>query len=258
MKWLTEALNENSIMWLLVSSIIAILSGFISSWLTFNYIKRRELIEQSKLELKLKKQERIYQEVIRWSNPILASIQELKGRLDNIVDEGYLALNKNCERQVNPNWSISYNYFMNSTLYLFGQYFCWIRMLEEELNFELFESQVEKDNFFLAVKKVSKSLSSFPPSYDCYGKDVQIFRLQQRVIGELFMILNVSDKRSVISYADFLNKLEDQNKSFKEHLSPLQDLLEEINPKSDCRWQRLLAVRKALIELELQCIEILK
>jgi hypothetical protein len=83
---------------------------------------------------------------------------------------------------------------MNSTLYLFGQYFCWIRMLEEELNFELFESQVEKDEFFFAVREVSKALSDFPPSYSCSGKDFQVFRLQQRVIGELCVVSDVRDR----------------------------------------------------------------
>lgn len=258
MKWLTETFNSSSIIWLLTSSTIAILSGFASSWLTFNYIRRRELIEQSKIEIKLKKQEAIRQEIIRWSNPILAAVKDLKGRLNNIVDEGYLALGKDFENQINSNWSISYDYFMSSTLYLFGQYFCWIRMLEEELNFELFESQAEKDNFFLAVREVSKALSDFPPSYFCSDKDFQVFRLQQRVIGELFVVLDVRDKRHVISYADFLEKLKDKDNSFNQHLIPLRNLLEDVSPESDCRWQRILTTRKALDKLESRCIEILK
>lgn len=258
MKWLLEAFEGNSIAWLFLSSIVAIISGFVSSWLTFYYIKRRELIEKSDLEVQLKKEERIRQEVIRWSNPILASVKELKGRINNIIDEGYLALNKEYKDQVNPNWSISYDYFMNSTLYLFGQYFCWIRMLEEELNFELFESQTEKDDFFRVMKKVSNSLSTFPPRYSCIGKDMQIFRLQQRVIGELCVIVDANDRRRVISYADFLRKMEGGDDSFKLHFYPLRNFLEDISPKSDCRWKRLLATQQALNELESQCIEILK
>lgn len=258
MNWLHKAFEENSIIWLFLSSAVAIISGFVSSWLTFYYIKRRELIEKSDLEIQAKKQERIRQEVIRWSNPILASVKELKGRINNIIDEGYLALSQKYKDQVNSNWSISYDYFMSSTLYLFGQYFCWIRMLEEELNFELFESQSEKDEFFRSIKKVSKSLSTFPPNYSCVGKDAQVFRLQQRVIGELCMIIDANNRRCVISYADFLRKMEEGNDSFKLHFYPLHNLLEDISPKSDCRWKRLLATQQALNELELKCIEILK
>jgi hypothetical protein len=259
MEWLIQAFNEKSIIWLLLSSIVAMLSGFVSSWLTYTYISRREILEKSELENRIKKQERIRQEIIRWSNPILASVQELKGRLNNIVDEGYLVLSKDYERQINSSWSISYDYFMNSTLYLFGQYFCWTRMLEEELNFELFESQIEKDNFFFAMRKVSKSLSTFPPSYSCSGRDVQIFRLQQRVIGELLVTVDSKDRRVVISYADFLKRLEDNSDdSFKQHFFPLQNLLEDINPESGCRWKRLLSARQALKELELQCTDLLK
>lgn len=147
---------------------------------------------------------------------------------------------------------------MNSTLYLFGQYFCWARMLEEELNFELFESQKEKDDFFRAMKFVSTSLSTFPPDYSCRGKDFQIFRLQQRVIGELCMVIDVNQKRGVISYANFLKKLEDEDDSFKQNFSPLRNLLEDISPASECRWKRLLAMSIALEELESKCKKILK
>ena len=70
-------------------------------------------------------------------------------------------------------------------------------MLRDELNFELFETQVEKDLFFQAIHDVSRALSSFPPSsrYTCKGKDTQVFSLQQRAIGELFIVREGNNKR---------------------------------------------------------------
>jgi len=44
-------------------------------------------------------------------------VQKLHNQLDNILKEnGYLALSKNYEEQVNKNWSISYDYFSWSTV----------------------------------------------------------------------------------------------------------------------------------------------
>lgn len=145
---------------------------------------------------------------------------------------------------------------MNSSLFLFGQYFAWIRMFEEELSFELFESQKEKDEFTKAIRSVSKALGGFPPkSYTCSGQDTQVFNLQQRAIGELF-IVGDNENRRCITYPEFLEKQD--NWEFSRHLEPLRNLLERITPPdTDCRWKRLEAVRKALVYLESQCRELL-
>jgi hypothetical protein len=49
---------------------------------------------------------------------------------------------------------------MPSTLFLFAEYFAWIRLLQERLSFELFESQETKDRFFAAIWGVTKALAS--------------------------------------------------------------------------------------------------
>jgi hypothetical protein len=202
------------------------------------------------------REERIRKEIIRWANPILGAVQELNNRLDNILNyDGYLALSKNYEQQINTNWSISYDYFMPSTLYLFGQYFCWIRLLQEQLNFELFETQEEKDTFFSCIRKVSKSLGSFPPLYACNGKDTQVFTFQQRGIGEA-LIIRESEGSRCMTYHEFLEKMEEPLISY--HLAPLRILLEGLNLNEDCRWKRLKATRDTLYILEDYCEELLQ
>jgi len=260
MKWLTQALAESSIAWLLLSTAVALMSGFLSSWLTFRFVKRQEMIETARIKARSEKQERVRQEIVRWANPILASVRELESRLDNILeDDGYLALSQNYATHVNPNWSITYDYFMPSTLFLFGQYFAWVRMLQEELSFELFESQEQEKSFFDAVYKVGKALSSFPPRYlppgvRCSGQDTQVFILQQRVIGELMTLRD--DGRRCMGYPEFLKKLSDPE--FKQHLEPLRTLLEELRPDNECRWKRLTAAHQALVELDSSCTQLLK
>ncbi len=265
MNWFTETFAEQSIGWLLISTVVALISGLLSSLLTYR-LKRQEItdtaladIQKRRHELALEaensREERIRQEVIRWANPILGTVKDLESRLRNILyNKGYQVLSEESQKQIDLNWSISYDYFMYSTLYLFGQYFAWVQMLQEELNFELFQSQQEKDKFFEAVEKVSSSLGSFPPNYRCSGKDTQLFRLQQRAIGEL-LILRENDQRKCLSYPEFLLKLSDHN--FNQHLKPLRSLLEDVDPQDDCRWKRLEATQQALIELKSRCEELL-
>jgi hypothetical protein len=190
MSWLNQAFAERSVAWLLLSTAVALLSGILSSWLTYRFVKRREIVDTVRAEIEKQrhlaviqvereKKERIRQEVIRWANPILGAVKQLEGRLKNILEEdGYLALSKSYEQFVNPSWSISYEYFINSTLFLFGQYFAWVQMLQEELSFELFQTQQDKDDFLVAIAEVAKSLARFPPNL---GKILKLLKF-----GELW------------------------------------------------------------------------
>lgn len=263
----TDAFAEQSIAWLIISTIVAIIAGFVSSWLTYRF-KRREIIASAVADIQKKEKElilitknsrdeRIRQEIVRWANPILGSVEELVGRLDNVLShKGYVALSKNYSDRINPDWSISYDYFMSSTLYLFGQYFAWIQMLREKMNFELFQSQDEKDAFFKAIRQVSSALGGFPPKYYFVGNDMQVFRLQQRAIGEL-LIIKEKDCLGCLSYPDFLLRMNDP--SFSLHLIPLRRLLEGLEPiEDDARWKRLDATRQALEALKVECEELLK
>lgn len=59
-------------------------------------------------------------------------------------------------------------------------------MLEEELSFEVFRSHKEMDEFLAKVIAVSKALGDYTPQPPLSGNanDTQVFRLQQRAIGE--------------------------------------------------------------------------
>jgi hypothetical protein len=268
MDWLTRAFEEHSIAWLIVSTVVALIAGFISSWLTYRF-KSREIIDTAiadiekqrnilRFETEKERQERIRLEIVKWANPILAAVRDLKSRLENILDKaGYLALSSEYKSQVNPNWSISYDYFMSSTFFVFAQHFAWVQMLQDELNFELFQSQQAQKEFFDAVHEVRSALGSFPPHhYECSGKDTQVFSLQQRAIGEL-LILREKDSWRCMSYPEFIERLNASGSILNQHLQPLRTLLDHLTPNDDCRWKRLDATRQALSKLETVCEKLL-
>jgi hypothetical protein len=105
---LSVTFPEYSLAWLLFTTLISFLSGFFSSWLTYFFIKRKELEEIKRLELKKSRADRITREIIKWANPIHRTVIDLSNRLDNILyNDGYLALNQNF---IHPQWSITYDY----------------------------------------------------------------------------------------------------------------------------------------------------
>jgi hypothetical protein len=125
----------------------------IAGYATFYLVTKREIsekikkeidAEQIKIAIKLREEAnasevaRVCQEKIRWANPSDIAVTGIYKRLKNIIREGaFVALSEKYKEQVDPGWSIDYEYFFNSTLYLFAQYFAWARLVEEDLSIEL-------------------------------------------------------------------------------------------------------------------------
>jgi hypothetical protein len=248
---LYETFNQYSLIWLLLTTIVALISGFVSSWLYYIFIRRKELEETKKLELEQSKKERIASEIIKWANPIHLAVQGLCYRLRIILHKGgYVALKGEFSH---PQWSIKYEYYMNSTLFFFGRYFAMIELLKEELNIEIFHSHKEKDEFFLTIIDVGKTLNKYPPGYSCNGQDIQIFSLQQTAIGEV-MIKRDGNQKRCMNYVEFLEAM--KNPDFFVYFLPLKNLIDGIDrdkPDHDCRWKRLLKLHEKLIQLNSIC-----
>ena len=211
------------------------------------------------LETVAKSDDRIRNEILTWANPILEAVNGLESRLRNILTtKGYEALEPGFSQ---AEWSITYDYFLNSTMFLFGQYFCWTHMLHQELSFELFRSQQEMKDFFAKVDKVCSKLSDYPPyfngqqkEYDGIGHDAQIFRLQQHAMGEM-LAMRRGNRRSCRSYAYFLTKLVEP--IFSATFAPVRKLLEQVNAQ-ERRWKRLEDTHRCLVDLQTECNRLLE
>lgn len=200
--------------------------------------------------------ERLRAEILRWANPILAAVSELAGRLDNILGHGaHVALGRNTSRNVSPGWSIDYDYFMPSTLYVFAQYFHWVRRLQIELSFELFASQSDKDAFLAHVDAVRDALSRWPmqglPGND--PTDAQVFTLQQRAIASAMTIR--AEPPRCLEFDEFMEAWLEP--PLADALRPLQTLLQDVSATSGARWIRLQRVLASLKLLEQHCKAIL-
>jgi hypothetical protein len=191
--------------------------------------------------------ERIRAEILRWSNPIRGAVLDLKHRLRNILDSGgYAALQPTPNALVPKGWSIDHAYFLPSTLYVFCQYFHWVRRLEVELGFDLFASQRDKDAFIERLSAVSDALGEW-----WYGlsaaDDRQVFRLQQRALGECLLVREPAPR--CLDYPEFL--MDHDAPPLETHLAPLIALIDGLDPQAHPeRWARLRRVLTALDALD--------
>ena len=203
-----------------------------------------------------KRQDHIRAEIRAWANPILGAVRDLRFRLINVIeDNAYPQLAAGGGGV--PGWNISHDYFLVSTVYYFCQYFCWTHLLEEQLSFELFEKHAAKDAFFAELRVVGECLSRHPP--DRLGladapDDRQVFRLQQRFLGELVAV-EAGERGRCMRYRDFALGWRDED--FRSDLTPIVAMVEGLKPGS-LRWARLDLMRERLEVLENRCEALLE
>lgn len=209
------------------------------------------------------RQTRLHAQIQRWANPILSAINDLEHRLENILQQGgHVVLAVKSQRAASASrWSADYDYFMASTVYYFAQYFCWVRLMQQQLGHELFRSSREMEAFLQKIEDVSHHLSAYPYSdagdTASDGVDRQVFRLQQRAMGELLLDRSGAGEQ-ILGYRSFLDQWFDaDNQKLKRHLAPMEAFLKDIEPTGDLRWARLSAMREELRRFRAICKSVL-
>lgn len=216
-----------------------------------NYFSRRREREadsrRTKIDREIAKHDRLRNEVLKWGTPLLAAIRDLRHRLDNILNkEGCAALSPKCK--ISPSCSMTFDYQMTSTLFLFAQYFAWTRRLLEGASLELFRSEQERKALLSSFFEATWPLSAWPPRDPLppgSGRDAQIFALQQRGLGEALLI-DANGERRLMTYREF----QSQATQMEDWLAPLRTLLLDLAEANDYRWHRLALTHKRLAELE--------
>ncbi|MGA1941325.1 hypothetical protein [Arcobacter sp. YIC-310] len=204
------------------------------------------LLEKEKSEILKEKEsfDRKFEETKKWANPILSSVNGITGRLKHIVEQnGHFELSVNHE---------GYKYYYPSTLYYFSQYLCWIQILKEEINYEIFDEEKNESTFFMAIKDVNIAIREYTQDTDFDERGNPIYSLQQREISELLR----KDNNSCMSYYEFNKKLSTDD-SFKGVLAPITNLVNEIKPETK-EFKRIENILEKLFILQEECKLILK
>jgi len=167
-----------------------------------------------------------------YREPLLSAAYELQSRIYNILRlkfvEKFIAEDGGSKRDAG----------INSTLYVFAQFFGWREIIRREVQYLRFPRYGQ-------TRKAAGLLRAIDETFldSSYGPQLMIWRVEQRGLGEL-MIATTNGKMSCLGYASFLDKCQAMNL----WLEPLKHDLEHLDHDG----------RKRLINLQHQLLDLVK
>jgi hypothetical protein len=158
-----------------------------------------------------------------YREPLLAAAYELQARLHNILRNNFV------EDYVVGNKAGKQEAALESTLYVFAQFFGWREIIRKEVQFLRFTRDEE-------TREVGRLLQDIGETFltDRYGSQFMIWRVEQRGLGER-MITAPNGQPACMGYASFI----EQRIKMKEWLEPLEHDLKEIGDEGRNRLTRL-------------------
>lgn len=129
-----------------------------------------------------------------YREPLLAAAFELQARLHNILHRRFV------EDYVIGNRSQRTDAAVESTLYVFGQFFAWREIIRREIQFLNFGRHAD-------TREVSRILWDIGETFldDSFDPAFMIWRVEQRGIGER-MISQTGERPSCMGYASFVDQ----------------------------------------------------
>lgn len=165
--------------------------------------------------------------VSRFTTPLLRSAEALERRINNLV------------RNEDARWFETDEYYRLSTLYAFGEYFGWMRVIERRFGFVPVEAMRRGRAFTTRLYGIVRALSSFAYFRGCQPADVgasTVPRLMLTAIGEA---MTAVDHESVIEFTEFVTRYVN-DPQFARWFADLNQFLRRAHPDDPLTWDRVL------------------
>ena len=179
---------------------------------------------------------------VRFREPLLQAAFNLQSRLYNVVRKDFLRHFQDSRRPGDREYTVE------NTLYLLGQYFCWVEIVRRESQFLDPGSRQREQALANQLEDVRQAFAAS----DHPTPELQVFRGQQRAIGELMLEPTTAPHRDwprwdCMGYADFVARVgsEPLNRWFE----PLRLDLEGMRATPGAGQARLVAIQHELLEL---------
>ena len=216
-----------------------------------------DLEKQHKVK-ELEKKELLEQTVNQYTGVILLAAKDLQDRLWHLTQEQAssskpVLLNKALDKKAYSAWPMTKKHYLRSTVFLFGQLFCWIEILKQEIRFLNFGDSDLTNQFSSLIKLVERSLAE--TKYQKLSKsnrvstDYPIFQMMQSELGCAMIVSHEAGLRSMnfhefaMAYDDLCTKVE--GLPFIERL--LENSVRKAN--SNFCWSRLKITSNSLVDL---------
>ena len=219
MSWLNRSFDEHTVLWLLLTTV---LGGFVGGLFTFFFedVLRPRLTARREADSVLR----------TYTTPLLRAAERLENRINILV------------RNSDQNWYENDEYFRLSTLFIFGEYFGWIRNIEREFGFVRLESQRRDREFYMVFHGLFRAMSSFsyfrwyPDPAAVSGSEVP--RLMCSAMGEV--MTPGESTRKVIDFTAFVDEY-GAGPEFQRWFRDLDAVLRRALPSDPLPWDRLIA-----------------
>lgn len=196
----------------------AFLGGFAKffweNWLPSEITWRREQrVERDKL-------------LSQFRNPAIMATADLQGRVFVLLDKGgnYKYLQKIGMA----------NYYILSTSFLIAQFFAWVEFLLQKM------SMLDYNELTSRLEKTTESFSHGTPGF-------QIFRLEQREIGQRMITTSSNSSLHCIGYSEFIDMMKKDD--IPACFTRLQTITERLLEAPEREMARLTAIQHALVDL---------
>ena len=172
----------------------------------------------------------------RYHHPLLNATFELQSRIFNILRKDFLSV------YMSQRGEAGRRYAVNSTLFVFGQFFGWMELIQRDIQFLESEADAQKAiALSRRMLELRRGLASDRDTSPC-----RIFAFQQRAIGER-MIIASANGDTCMGYAKFCDMLA-SDPAFAEEFTLLRQELESF-ARAGSPSHRLTILHTHLIDL---------
>jgi hypothetical protein len=165
-----------------------------------------------------------------YREPLLAASYELQARLYNILQLKFV------EKYIIDDTAGKRDSAVESTLYVFAQFFGWREIIRREVQYLRFSRDRHTREIGQLLQDIGETFLS-----DRYGSQFMIWRVEQRGLGER-MIVSSDSKMTCVGYASFIER----RPTMQEWLRPLENDFENV---ADGGRERLTELQHLLLEL---------
>jgi len=230
--FLLRSIEEHSVVWVVISAGVG---GVIGASLKYLF----ETVFASRYQHRVTARTMLR----KYRFPLLRAADSLDKRLENMI------------RFIDKHWyeDPDEDYYRLSTLYLFGSYLSWCKILEDTAFLEFETSDRKARDFSIYFNRVFKSLTGFwyfTGSEIDGVEDATVPRLALTAIGELMIKGAGQDSNEmpyILGFVEFTEKMK-KSPEFEKWFGYLENAILKDNDSSisSARWNRLLVVATML------------
>jgi hypothetical protein len=217
--WFTDSFQQYSIAWLLISAFVGAVVGSTSRFLFEDVLRPRLGLKRDARRL-----------LSTFTAPLMRSADTLERQINNVV------------RNAEKNWYCTSEYYQLSTLFTFGEYLAWVKLIERKFGFVVLE-------YSRAGRRVDQRLNGFFGAMSSFRyfrrwadpaavERSAVPRRMFTAMGEVMLAPMDGGEPTVMEFSDFCVRYVN-DEQFQRWFGALDAFLRAV-ADDDYRWDRLL------------------